>query len=90
MRRCRFAFTFVCAAVLFLVGAQVVSAQLSLDNAKCRKSIGKAVRKLANAVIKQKAKCYRLSMKQSPKAQGVDCSNLNDPGFPGANAIIQQ
>ncbi len=68
----------VCVAAAFLlliVAAPRAGAQLSRERAKCRKNIGKGVRKLADTVLAERATCHKLRMRGSISA-GVDC---NDP-----------
>ena len=84
MYRC--AFTVI--SFLAFIGLAAHSAgaqqQFAKVDAKCRKSIGLAVRKLSATLLKEEAQCQKLRM-QAKIDQGTDC---NDPTkVPGAAKV---
>ncbi|MFN8643037.1 MAG: hypothetical protein U0802_15800 [Candidatus Binatia bacterium] len=75
--------TWVVAAALLAGGA---SAQISLDDAKCRAWIGKGVRRLSDAVVKGSLACHRDRMTGGLPST-TDC---NDPDMlPAANKVAR-
>ena len=72
---------------LVLLGTVTAYAQpFALVDAACRQAIGKGAQKLADTIIKEKAKCEQLRLRQKLNATTV-CNDLADPSFPGAAKV---
>jgi hypothetical protein len=78
------AYGFAITAVLLVGIAPMAAAQVGIEQARCRKSLGKGVRKLAETVVKERAACHKLRMLGSLGIT-TDC---NDPGASPASIRI--
>lgn len=66
----------------------VVWAALSSENAACRDFIAKKVLTLEDTVLREQLKCHQ-NRSGGLLGAAVDCSDVNDPAFPGAAAVAK-
>jgi hypothetical protein len=83
-RRSRIALWGLALLAAHLCNASEAGAQTAVEQAHCRESVGKGVRKLAETVFKERSKCHRLRLAGN-LASGTDC---NDPGSSPASTRI--
>src|SRR5262249_26119522 len=75
-------------SALALCAARPSHAQLSAADASCRREIGKAAKKLADTLLKEKVKCEKLRM-MGKIVNTTNCNDTNPVSLPGSVKVAK-